>query len=649
MFKRANWMFVHGGDEMRPRYAVWFWQTTLRAAAALQQAKTPRLVELLDGLGRERLNINMSKDGEIISLDEYNRFGVPNNYLIVTPLVGRYDRHPLTQELIENFKKDDGWRAYAPHVSQQDSEYNGQPTKKWVFQQRLPSGELVDLCEMDQHEDGLSWCIDAAVAAETVAHMETLLQAALPRPNAAPRSFAQVTQDIARLHWWISQTCPFERGTAAVADLVSATLLQLHGRIFPGWQDMSGDVLALSEPDPDKFVELFPSLWRHSPDSVAGLHAAPPAPALSLASRVGTESAVRTLLDQLDPRTPGAPGVISPLHLAATYEPELMRFWVAAGADLAVQDAQGNTPLHTLLTRIPSAPAQVNEILATGRAPLNRVNNSGDTLLSLSVSLAPECVAPLIAAGANLHERNARGDTLMHRAIHSAPSVWDALLAAPVDIDARNAAGATALHLLCGENYFVWNYHLRRLLEARPDVNARDAQGDTPLHKVCSVNCDLAAIDALLDAKADPHARNHAGQTPLDKISSDTSQLLFPQQPVAATRALLLAGAVPSQALLDQWIDSGSDALLEALLLGRAGSVHTANGDAQTLLHRATKHCSAATVSEILAQGANPHGADAFGQTPMDIARARGDASVLVVLAARLPAPQARRWVVPAP
>lgn len=646
--RAAGWMYLHGGDERRPRYAVWFWQTALRAAAALQQAKAPCLVELLDGLGRERLNINLSRRGKIISEDEFNRFGLPNNYTIVTPLTGRYDHHPVTQELIKNFKKNEGWRAYAPYVVQEESEYNGEPTPKWVFQQRLPSGEPVSLCEMQEHEDGLSWFIDAGVAAETVAHMETLLQAALPRPDTAPRSFAEITQDIARLHWWISQTSPFERGTAAVADLVTASLMLSHGRIFPGWENMSGDVLALSMPDPDKFVALFPSLWRCPPEQRTD-RPLPTMMALSLAGSVGTTSTVRVLLHQLDPHTAGEPGVTSPLHLAAKHAPELIEPMVAAGADLTLQDAEGNTPLHLLLTRTPSDPALFKKLLATGRAALNLVNHAGDSLLGLAVSFAPDCVAPLIAAGAHVHERDAQGDTLLHQAIHSAPAAWNALLAAPVDVDARNAAGATALHLLCSEEYFVWNYHLRRLLEARPDVNARDAQGDTALHKLCSVNCDLAAIDVLLEAKADLHARNHAGQTPLEIVALDTSQLLFPQQATAATCTLLLAGAAPSQALLDRWLDSGSDALLEALLLRRAGSVHQANGDAQTLLHRATKHCSAATITEILAQGADTDGADAFGQTPLDIARARGDADVLAVLAAQPPAKHTRRWVVPTP
>jgi hypothetical protein len=59
-------------------------------------------------------------------------------------------------------------------------------------------------------------------------------------------SLKQYTKKVASIHWFVANSAPFVRGTAAAADILTATLLLLQGYQWPGWKNhMSADVTAL--------------------------------------------------------------------------------------------------------------------------------------------------------------------------------------------------------------------------------------------------------------------------------------------------------------------------------------------------------------------------------------------------------------------
>lgn len=71
---------------------------------------------------------------------------------------------------------------------------------------------------------------------------------------------------VATLHWFMANTAPYYRGTAAVADLLTATCYLLRGKRWPGWkQNVSADVLALSTSRLSTFQNLFSHILNGRP------------------------------------------------------------------------------------------------------------------------------------------------------------------------------------------------------------------------------------------------------------------------------------------------------------------------------------------------------------------------------------------------
>ena len=198
---------------------------------------------------------------------------------------------------------------------------------------------------------------------------------------------------------------------------------------------------------------------------------------------------------------------------------------MATGADVAVRDNNGNTPLH-LAARYNANPAVVEALLAAGADPptVQAVN----TLLHLAAgsNANPAVVEALLAAGADVEARDNDGNTPLHMASRNTVSVIRALLAAGARLDARNMSGGMPLHSAADRAIFGRSA-IEILLQAGARLDARDGDGNTPLHLAAnttlSANADRMyvrrageAIEALLDAGANPTARNAAGETPWD-------------------------------------------------------------------------------------------------------------------------------------
>lgn len=289
---------------------------------------------------------------------------------------------------------------------------------------------------------------------------------------------------------------------------------------------------------------------------------------------------------------------------AATLRPALEQ-----GAPVQAADAAGNTPLHLAamygdvdsLRLLIERGADVNATNAAGATPLMRA--AGD----------PAKVKLLLAQGANVNARSAMGQT-------------------PLILAARTARSRDAVELL---------------LRYGADAQATNAFGATAL-MAAAAGGDVGTVELLLAKGADPNAQpapNEGGFL----FGGGRSALLWAafRGNTSLIQVLLRAGAqvnVPTGlgTALSQaaWADRTDAAAL--LLTAGARPELAGPQDGYQPLHWAasTEEGNNTMVGLLLKHGANPNAGggepvDAFRgtpQTPLMLARRRGDAEVLKTL-----------------
>lgn len=281
--------------------------------------------------------------------------------------------------------------------------------------------------------------------------------------------------------------------------------------------------------------------------------------------------------------------------------------------------------------------------------------------------------------GASANARDAAGNTpLMHAAVYGDVSCVRLLLDRGADVNAANASGATAL-MRASFNY----EKVRLLLDRGANVNARSAFGNTALILAARPVNSYRTVELLISRGADARATNFFGATPLMAAvaggDEKSARLLMkhganvqaqptPDEPgfvfgggrsalawaafrgdVRMMKLLMDAGASPNEmgglgTPLAQaaWADQTAAA---QLLLERGARTDMAGPrDGFSPLHWAasTENRDASLVKLLLAHKADPNmgggdPVDAYldvDQTPLMVARRRGNASVLSALSA---------------
>lgn len=213
--------------------------------------------------------------------------------------------------------------------------------------------------------------------------------------------------------------------------------------------------------------------------------------------------------------------------------PQECKVLLAAGADVNVRDARGNTPLHRCLS------AEVCRLL--------------------------------IAAGADVKARSNSGATPLHGCYDA--EIAKQLIAAGADANALDHGGSTPLHE-CNDSGLC-----KVLLEAGAKVDARDECGHTPLHLVD----DADTVQLLIAAGADINATNNYGASVLYSASVRGAG--------DAVRILLEKGAKAENlnGLLQEVCNMGHPAVAR-LLIQHGADVQTLDKDQNTLLHYACGH-----------------------------------------------------------
>jgi uncharacterized protein len=202
---------------------------------------------------------------------------------------------------------------------------------------------------------------------------------------------------------------------------------------------------------------------------------------------------------------------------------------------------------------------------------------------------------------------------------------------------APSAAQAAQYTGLLGAAHRGDTAKLRTLLATKPSLEVRDAQQRTPLH-VATYASQREAIRLLAVAGADLNAMEYQQYDPVTiaSVANDEETLALLLQLGASAKnttspyegtALIAAAHLGHAGVVRQLIAAGAPldhvnnlhwtALIEAVVLGDGGARHTD------------------IVRQLLQAGANPKLTDRNGNTPLQLAQARGYQAMVQLLQAK--------------
>ena len=258
----------------------------------------------------------------------------------------------------------------------------------------------------------------------------------------------------------------------------------------------------------------------------------------------------------------------------------------------------------------------------------------GDTALMYAASYAGQkALHILLDHGADPNESNDSGATALMRAAGDLGKVR-LLLEAGAEVGAQSELGRTALMIAARKAGTA--LILKSLLEKGADPNARDSRGVTAIMEAARAGDD-ESIEVLIGYGADVNAVRNNGRTAL----------------MAAARSRRLSAA---QALLDHGADvnvqaakgPGSNSLDTALTMAAArgvpdivkallqkGADTTAYNElGYTALMQAaySDYVDAEAVRVLLAHGADVHVKAKDGETPLSVAKMRGETAIVRLL-----------------
>ena len=319
------------------------------------------------------------------------------------------------------------------------------------------------------------------------------------------------------------------------------------------------------------------------------------------------------------------------LYAGAEGYDEILRATIRHGADVTSTNRFGGTALipasehgHTSTVRI----------LINAGVPLDHVNSLGWTAMLEAIVLNDgsadqvDVVRQLVAAGADPGVRD--GDGRTPRSLAAARG-FDAIVDVIDDADALRERGRRLIDAARDGD----EVRVERLLDQHASVATRDRTGATALVAAAYGN-HVGVARRLLEAGADPDAKDETVQSAYliatSEVGDDPRLLRLTLRHGADVRSLdswkgtglIRAGergfARITEVLLDAGVDVdhvnriGYTALHEAVILGDGGEPHQR------------------TVAALVGAGADRSVRDPRGQTALDVARARGYATIVGLL-----------------
>ena len=261
------------------------------------------------------------------------------------------------------------------------------------------------------------------------------------------------------------------------------------------------------------------------------------------------------------------------------------------GASVHIRNKDGQMPLHTASYR--GLGVMVALLLNSG-GDVDAQDNDAMTPLHLVFQRQPfvgnddaETVRVLLEHGASVHIRNKNGKLPLHTASHHClPRIVALLLECGADADAQDNDAMTPLHLVSryrSENNHKVTKTAQLLLEHGANVHMRNKNGQMPLH-LASQHVIPRIVEFFLKLGADVDARDSSNSTPLHWAVSSPFQRGFSRPPLGVV-------------------------------------------DGPPMLWRVIK-----TIKQLLEHGAKPQIQNDKGETPLQVALARGEQEIIDLL-----------------
>ena len=344
-----------------------------------------------------------------------------------------------------------------------------------------------------------------------------------------------------------------------------------------------------------------------------------------------------------------------PLHTAAKYDAtDAIRYLVSAGSSLNAANKNGDIPLQSAVL---NGAFKATQMLLAAGSPVNNQNYSGETALhQASKNNSAMIIQLLTAQGAQTEIQDSRGFTpLITAAANDRYDAASELIKAKAVIDTRDYLGSTPLyHAVSGEyaaliRLFLVNdadIHALNAQELSPFklslsknpqitpefytdklINKPDSSGDCVLHILVKSGQGQEALTQALKHGANLNARNSKGDTPL-MLALKKGDLNAAEVLIQKGSSLFVSNADtrnPLSAIFE--MDSGA-----RMRLFSATGANSADFLGESMLHYAVRENNADVVSELLSLGADRNAHNRKGETPKDIAQAKGYLEILALL-----------------
>ena len=344
-----------------------------------------------------------------------------------------------------------------------------------------------------------------------------------------------------------------------------------------------------------------------------------------------------------------------PLHTAAKYDAtDAIRYLVSAGSSLNAANKNGDIPLQSAVL---NGAFKATQMLLAAGSPVNNQNYSGETALhQASKNNSAMIIQLLTAQGAQTEIQDSRGFTpLITAAANDRYDAASELIKAKAVIDTRDYLGSTPLyHAVSGEYaalirlFLVNNADIHALnaqelspfklsLSKNPQItpefytdkliNKPDSSGDCVLHILVKSGQGQEALAQAIKHGANLDARNSKGDTPL-MLALKKGDLNAAEVLIQKGSSLFVSNADtrnPLSAIFE--MDSGA-----RMRLFSATGANSADFLGESMLHYAVRENNADVVSELLSLGADRNAHNRKGETPKDIAQAKGYLEILALL-----------------
>lgn len=273
---------------------------------------------------------------------------------------------------------------------------------------------------------------------------------------------------------------------------------------------------------------------------------------------------------------------------------------------LEARDEEGNTPLIQAAFYLGAS--DLAQMIDRG-ADVNATNNAGETAL-LKAVWDLDKTRLLIKRGANVNAASSMGNTPLITAAfaHGASDVVKALIAAGAKVEAANGLGGNAV-VAAAESGDVKT--LRVLLDHHADPNSKthivESGAEASALMIASVMGHLDCVKLLLDRGADLNLRTEHGNALNFATFSDRHEV--------------------ARLLLDRGIDAD-------LAGQRVGSFRKDKGLTPLIYACLTERNAPALAQWLIDRGANVNAKASSGETPLSVARQRGNTKIVAALLA---------------